>query len=202
MVRNLLVNTKKWLFVPSILYSNNNDSYKNKRLIRGGSRNCATTQITVGGYCDKDLHLWYGKVPGSHYKNNNNSNKNKSIIGNNSNNNNKEIDHNNNISNSRKPIFDNSSSSKILASLWDEFDDHFLFNFPDICKTSKLLLATKINILKALSITVKNTAISPDFLVWKFFGKAQFLHSSGESPETMRKLCLSAKFPHQEIRWN
>ena len=23
-----------------------------------------------------------------------------------------------------------------------------------------------------------------------------------ESPETMRKLCLSAKFPHQEIRWN
>ena len=25
---------------------------------------------------------------------------------------------------------------------------------------------------------------------------------SSESPETMRKLCLSAKFPHQEIRWN
>ena len=24
----------------------------------------------------------------------------------------------------------------------------------------------------------------------------------GESPETMRKLCLSAKFPPQEIRWN
>ena len=26
--------------------------------------------------------------------------------------------------------------------------------------------------------------------------------SIGESPETMRKLCLSTKFPHQEIRWN
>ena len=25
---------------------------------------------------------------------------------------------------------------------------------------------------------------------------------SGESPETMRKLCLSTKFAHQEIRWN
>ena len=25
---------------------------------------------------------------------------------------------------------------------------------------------------------------------------------SGDSPETMQKLCLSAKFPHQEIRWN
>ena len=25
---------------------------------------------------------------------------------------------------------------------------------------------------------------------------------SGELPETMRKLCFSTKFPHQEIRWN
>ena len=25
---------------------------------------------------------------------------------------------------------------------------------------------------------------------------------SSESPETMRRLCLSTKFPHQEIRWN
>ena len=25
---------------------------------------------------------------------------------------------------------------------------------------------------------------------------------SGESPETTRKLCLSTKFPYQEIRWN
>ena len=25
--------------------------------------------------------------------------------------------------------------------------------------------------------TAKNTVISPDFLVWKFFGKAQFPHS-------------------------
>ena len=25
---------------------------------------------------------------------------------------------------------------------------------------------------------------------------------SGESPKTMKKLCHSAKFPHQEIRWN
>ena len=24
----------------------------------------------------------------------------------------------------------------------------------------------------------------------------------GDSPETMRKLCISTKFPHQEIRWN
>ena len=28
--------------------------------------------------------------------------------------------------------------------------------------------------------TVKNTAISPNFLVWKFCGKAQFPHSFGQ----------------------
>ena len=28
-----------------------------------------------------------------------------------------------------------------------------------------------------------------------------FRKVSGESPETMRKLCLSSKFPHKEIRW-
>ena len=32
--------------------------------------------------------------------------------------------------------------------------------------------------------------------------KDSFRIISGESPETMQKLCLSAKFPHQEIRWN
>ena len=40
--------------------------------------------------------------------------------------------------------------------------------------------------------TVKNTVISPNFLVWKFY----------ESLESMRKLCLSTKLPHQEIRRN
>ena len=32
---------------------------------------------------------------------------------------------------------------------------------------------------KRLEITGKNTVISPDFLVWKFCGKTQFLHSFG-----------------------
>ena len=35
-------------------------------------------------------------------------------------------------------------------------------------------------------------ASSPNFLVWKFCGKI----------ETMRKLCLSTKFQHQENKWN
>ena len=69
------------------------------------------------------------------------------------------------------------------------------------------------------------TVISPNFLVLKFCGKAQFLNSlgnitkfhliswcenfvecisivSGESPETLRKLYLFTKFLQQEIRWN
>ena len=47
--------------------------------------------------------------------------------------------------------------------------------------------------------TTENTVISADFLVWKFCGKAQF---TGDPTEPMRKLCLSTKFPHQEIRSN
>ena len=35
-----------------------------------------------------------------------------------------------------------------------------------------------------------------------FVERHSFSIVSGESPETMRKLCLSAKFLHQEIRWN
>ena len=48
----------------------------------------------------------------------------------------------------------------------------------------------------------QNTIISPNFLMWKFCGKAQFPHSFCDSPETMRKLHLSTKFPHQKIRCN
>ena len=60
------------------------------------------------------------------------------------------------------------------------------------------LLEKKISMLDP----AKNRVISPNFLVWKFCGKAQFPHSFGELPETMRKLYLSTKFPHQEITWN
>ena len=35
-----------------------------------------------------------------------------------------------------------------------------------------------------------------------FLERHNFRVVLGESPETMRKLCLSTKFPHQEIRWN
>ena len=42
-------------------------------------------------------------------------------------------------------------------------------------------------------MTVKNTVISPNFLVWKFCGKAQFLRSFSDLPKTMWKLCLSVK---------
>ena len=35
-----------------------------------------------------------------------------------------------------------------------------------------------------------------------FVKRNSFCMVSGDSPETMRKLFLSTKFPHQEIRWN
>ena len=50
--------------------------------------------------------------------------------------------------------------------------------------------------------TTQNTVISPNFLVWKFCGKAQFLNSFGRFAQNYGGLCLSTKFSHQEIRWN
>ena len=42
-----------------------------------------------------------------------------------------------------------------------------------------------------------------NFLVWKFFVvRHSFRIVSGDSPETLRELLLSAKFRHQQIRFN
>ena len=50
--------------------------------------------------------------------------------------------------------------------------------------------------------TEKNAVISPNFLVWKFCGKAQISQHSGDSPKVPRKLCISTNFRRQIIRWN
>ena len=50
----------------------------------------------------------------------------------------------------------------------------------------------------ALWTLVLTWTVITNFLVRKFCGKT----IQGNSPETMWKLCLSAKFPHQKIRWN
>ena len=50
--------------------------------------------------------------------------------------------------------------------------------------------------------TDKYITIPPNFLLWRFCGKAQFLHSFVLFAQTMRKLCLSSIFQHQEISWN
>ena len=42
--------------------------------------------------------------------------------------------------------------------------------------------------------TATNTVITPNFLVWKFCGKAQFPHCFGRFARNYRKLCLSTKF--------
>ena len=36
--------------------------------------------------------------------------------------------------------------------------------------------------------TMKNTVISPNFLVWEFCGKAQFPHSFGRIPQNYAKI--------------
>ena len=47
-------------------------------------------------------------------------------------------------------------------------------------------------IYQEVSSTAKNTVISPDFLVWKFYGKAQFPHSFRR---IRPKLCRNPTFP-------
>ena len=46
-------------------------------------------------------------------------------------------------------------------------------------------------VLDSTAHTAKNTVISSDFLLWKFCGKARFLHSFGQRP----KLCGNCAFP-------
>ena len=48
--------------------------------------------------------------------------------------------------------------------------------------------------------TVKNTVISPNFLVWKFCGKAQFPHSFGRIARDYAQIVPFHKILHQEIR--
>ena len=54
-------------------------------------------------------------------------------------------------------------------------------------------MMSRFSALSSLVLHCENTVISPNSLVWKF---------CGNSSKTMRKLCLSTKFPHQEIKWN
>ena len=49
----------------------------------------------------------------------------------------------------------------------------------------------------------RSCSISEGFLIRRaILTLIRRVYPSYDSPETMRKLCLSAKFPHQEIRWN
>ena len=62
------------------------------------------------------------------------------------------------------------------------FDRYILICFPGFCElkryvnTLAYLQFPKCNLVIS---TAKNTVISPDFPVWKFYGKAEFSHSFG-----------------------
>ena len=79
--------------------------------------------------------------------------------------------------------------------LCDPFQKHL---FQSV-KNSHLHITIYREIFIKVFNTAKNTVIVPNFLVWKFCVKGQFCIVSGDSPKTMRKLCLSTKCPHQEI---
>ena len=66
---------------------------------------------------------------------------------------------------------------------------------------SRILFPMTLCRSRPATITAKNTAISPNFLVWKFCGNAQFPHSFGRIafPQNFRanhpKLCGNCAFP-------
>ena len=66
----------------------------------------------------------------------------------------------------------------------------------------KLMSSFVNDTLRKISVTAKNTVISPNLLVWKFCGKVQFPLSFRRFARNSEELCLSTKFSHQEIRWN
>ena len=78
-------------------------------------------------------------------------------------------------------------------------DSYFLTN---ILRKNRKAWSTKKLPQRYPSITTQNTVVLPNFLAWKFCGNAQFMQSLGDSPKTLRKLCVFAKFPYQKIRWN
>ena len=88
---------------------------------------------------------------------------------------------------------------------------HWITSFA--CKYSKIaklsFFNTRISDLETLTdnqngrpYQTENTEILPNFLVWKFVEKHNLCIVSGDSPETLRKLCVSEMISHQEIKWN
>ena len=64
-------------------------------------------------------------------------------------------------------------------------------------RSAKEILKQNVFIISMFTVLHK---ISIKVLVSKFCGKAQFPHCFGSSTKTIRKICLSTKFPHHEIR--
>ena len=92
-----------------------------------------------------------------------------------------------------------SSGASFITSAWKLIDQNFYSQFP-----TSLDWRFEYAILNQIQSSnhqhCKNTVISPNFLVWKFCGKAQFPHSFGRNyAETVPFHKISTP---QEIRWN
>ena len=79
------------------------------------------------------------------------------------------------------------------------------FSFSNLTPRKVRWNVTLINLVgltELTAFTAKTIAISPDFLVWKFCENAQLPHSFGQIARNYAETGLSAKFPHQKIKWN
>ena len=77
--------------------------------------------------------------------------------------------------------------NKVLfkSVLWEQWNTYIPTNFTNICTHMHTVECKNVKMIEKVILK----------------SKVQLMALS-ESPETMRKLCLSTRFPHQEIRWN
>ena len=77
-----------------------------------------------------------------------------------------------------------SKNTFFTEHLWVSDSNFWMSKWSGYCPQTFLSLRLGITELKtflAICYTAKNTVISPNFLVWKFCGKAQFPHSFGRN---------------------
>ena len=90
-----------------------------------------------------------------------------------------------------------------LYPRWYSARGSTLYNPRLHCQRLALLKGLMMNNKKFwICSTAKNTVISPNSLVWKFYGKTQFPHSFGRFAWNYAENVPFQKFPNQEIRWN
>ena len=102
------------------------------------------------------------------------------------------------------------SHSDVVSQTFDrvpkDTSEGYTMNWFCVKYLTKILSGSTVQATKYGEVSLRKKPkfdlISWHLISWcgNFVERHSFRKASGESPETLRKLCLSTKFPHQEIR--